>query len=90
MSRRRETERTRIMGIITNNVDFDGFDQATLHYKPTKEQLARYKAYKKRLDEIDTKVLLEDIRAFLTALAENDNHTACSLRERMDALELGW
>jgi predicted nucleotidyltransferase len=78
------------MGIITNNVDFDGFDRATLHHKPTEEQLARYKASKKRLDEIDTKALLEDIRAFLTALAENDNHAAWSLRARMDALELGW
>lgn len=79
------------MGIITNNVDFDGFDQATLHHKPTEEQLARYLAHKKRLDEIDTKALLEDIRAFLMSLAENDdNHTACSLRERMDVLELGW
>ena len=78
------------MGIITNNVDFDGFDRATLHHKPTEEQLAQYKACKKRLDEIDTKVLLEDIRAFLMSHAENDNHTACSLCERMDALELGW
>ena len=78
------------MGIITNNVDFDGFDRATLRRKPTEEQLAQYKACKKRLDEIDTKALLEDIRAFLTDLAENDNHTACSLCERMDALELGW
>lgn len=78
------------MGIITNNVDFDGFDRTTLHHTPTKEQLARYKACKKRMDEIDTKVLLGDIRAFLTAYAENDNHTACSLCERMDALELGW
>ena len=75
------------MGIITNNVDFDGFDRATLHHKPTEAQLARYKAHKKHMDEIDTKVLLEDIRAFL---AEGDNHTARSLCERMDALELGW
>ena len=75
------------MGIITNNVDFVGFDRATLRRKPTEAQLAQYKACKKRLDEIDTKVLLEDIRAFL---AENDDHTACSLCERMDALELGW
>ncbi len=63
------------------------FDRATLRRKPTEEQLARFKAGKKRLDEIDTKVLLEDIRAFL---AENDDHTARSLCERMDALELGW
>ena len=63
------------------------FDRATLRRKPTEAQLARFKASKKRLDEIDTKVLLEDIRAFL---AENDDHTARSLRERMDALELGW
>ena len=78
------------MGIITNNVDFVGFDRATLRRKPTEAQLAQYKACKKRLDELDTKVLLEDIRAFLMSLAENDNHTACSLCERMDALELGW
>ena len=78
------------MGIITNNRGFVGFDRATLHHKPTEEQLAQYKASKKRLDEIDTKVLLEDIRAFLTAHAENGNHTARSLCERMDALELGW
>ena len=78
------------MGIITNNVDFVGFDRATLRRKPTEAQLAKYKACKKRLDEIDTKALLEDIRAFLTDLAENDNHTAYSLRERMNALELGW
>lgn len=90
MSRRRETKRTRIMGIITNNVDFDGFDRTTLHHKPTEEQLARYKACKKRMDEIDTKVLLEDIRAFLMSYAENDDHTACSLYKRMNALELGW
>ena len=75
------------MGIIINNRGFRGFDHATLRRKPTEEQLAQFKAGKKRLDEIDTKVLLEDIRAFL---AENDNHTACSLCERMDALELGW
>lgn len=78
------------MGIITNNVDFDGFDRATLRRKPTEAQLAQYKACKKRWDEIDTKVLLEDIRAFLTAHAEDGNHTACSLCGRMDALELGW
>ena len=75
------------MGIITNTVDFDGFDRATLRRKPTEAQLAQYKACKKRWDEIDTKVLLEDIRAFL---AENDDHTARSLCGRMDALELGW
>jgi len=63
------------------------FDRATLRRKPTEAQLARFKASKKRLDEIDTKVLLEDIRAFL---AENDDHTARSLCRRMDALELGW
>jgi hypothetical protein len=90
LSRRRETKRTRIMGIITNNTGFVGFDRTTLHYKPTEEQIARYKAYKKRMDEIDTKALLEDIRAFLTDHAENDNHTARSLCERMNALELGW
>lgn len=78
------------MGIITNNRGFVGFDRATLRRKPTKEQLARYKAYKKRMDEIDTKALLEDIRAFLTDHAENDDHTARSLCERMNALELGW
>lgn len=78
------------MGIITNNVDFDGFDRATLRRKPTEAQLARFKASKKRWDEIDTKVLLEDIRAFLTAHAEDGNHTARSLCGRMDALELGW
>ena len=66
------------------------FDKTTLNYKPTAAQLARYKAHKKHMDEIDTKALLEDIRAFLTDLAENDNHTACSLCKRMDALELGW
>lgn len=66
------------------------FDRATLRRKPTEAQLARYKASKKRLDEIDTKVLLEDIRAFLMSHAENDNRTARSLCERMDALELGW
>ncbi len=75
------------MGIITNNVDFVGFDRATLRRKPTEAQLARFKASKKRWDEIDTKVLLEDIRAFLT---EDDSHTARSLCGRMDALELGW
>jgi|LSQX01.1.fsa_nt_gb hypothetical protein len=75
------------MGIITNNRGFVGFDRATLRRKPTEAQLAQYKACKKRWDEIDTKVLLEDIRAFL---AENDDHTACSLCGRMDALELGW
>lgn len=75
------------MGIIT---DFDGFDRATMHYKPTAEQIARYKAYKKRMDEIDTKALLGDIRAFLMSCAENDDHTARSLCKRMDALELGW
>lgn len=64
------------------------FDRATLRRKPTEAQLARFKAGKKRLDEIDTKVLLEDIRAFL--MSQDDNHTARSLCERMDALELGW